>query len=202
MVIRISGLLTGGKNPGWLIRELPAGREHSVGHPVCCCMRVHRHGVCASLVLICNHVTKLPEPSFKPVICHAHDGYSLKKDSVPGEKFAPSSKHYVAEKIDKGILCYRCRQRITSEACRIEMNYRHQHTFTNPAQFRFTIGCFSSAPGCAGTGGLSSEFSWFSGYQWQVILCSNCHEHLGWKFQSPSRRFYGLILNRLLNPES
>jgi len=28
----------------------------------------------------------------------------------------------------------------------------------------------------------TTEFSWFEGYSWQVAVCSECGEHLGWRF--------------------
>lgn len=28
----------------------------------------------------------------------------------------------------------------------------------------------------------SSEDTWFPGYQWQIIVCPQCGNHIGWKF--------------------
>ncbi|MDH3693225.1 MAG: cereblon family protein [Gammaproteobacteria bacterium] len=147
------------------------------------------------------HVKTLPEQNLPSGFYSPLSGYCLKKDSNPGEKYAPSVNQRIEDKIDKGILCLQCRRRITGDECRVEVNHGHQHSFTNPAQVRFTIGCFSSAPGCAGVNGFTSEFTWFPGYQWQVVLCGGCAEHLGWKFKALDHRFYGLILNRLLNSD-
>ncbi|XP_055587848.1 protein cereblon-like [Uranotaenia lowii] len=43
----------------------------------------------------------------------------------------------------------------------------------------------------------STEFSWFPGYSWQITLCTNCRQHLGWKFVATKKNylpksFYGL----------
>uniref|UniRef100_A0A182PJ24 Protein cereblon n=1 Tax=Anopheles epiroticus TaxID=199890 RepID=A0A182PJ24_9DIPT len=43
----------------------------------------------------------------------------------------------------------------------------------------------------------STNFSWFPGYSWQIIVCANCRQHLGWKFVAEKRNvlpksFYGL----------
>ncbi|KAL5283335.1 CRBN family protein [Megaselia abdita] len=31
-------------------------------------------------------------------------------------------------------------------------------------------------------GSPNGEFSWFPGYDWQILSCTSCHSHLGWKF--------------------
>nr|XP_040224089.2 protein cereblon [Anopheles coluzzii] len=43
----------------------------------------------------------------------------------------------------------------------------------------------------------STNFSWFPGYSWQIIVCANCRQHLGWKFVAEKKNvlpksFYGL----------
>lgn len=43
----------------------------------------------------------------------------------------------------------------------------------------------------------STEFSWFPGYSWQILLCNNCQVHIGWKFIAlkknlAPRSFFGL----------
>lgn len=34
------------------------------------------------------------------------------------------------------------------------------------------------------SGPLSSEFSWFPGYNWRYVHCAQCSNHLGWKYYS------------------
>ncbi|KFB42716.1 AGAP005299-PA-like protein [Anopheles sinensis] len=46
-------------------------------------------------------------------------------------------------------------------------------------------------------GAPSAEYSWFPGYSWQIIVCINCRQHLGWKFVATKKNFlpksfYGL----------
>ncbi|XP_055534026.1 protein cereblon-like [Wyeomyia smithii] len=48
----------------------------------------------------------------------------------------------------------------------------------------------------------TTEFSWFPGYAWQITLCANCREHLGWKFVATKKNylptsFYGLSGNNI-----
>ncbi|XP_061400639.1 protein cereblon [Musca vetustissima] len=47
------------------------------------------------------------------------------------------------------------------------------------------------------SGSPSTEFSWFPGYQWHIIVCKICEHHLGWEFKAvePNLRpklFFGI----------
>ena len=95
------------------------------------------------------------------------------------------------------ILCRNCYYTITKPQERIEIDAAHRHTFANPSGYLFEIGCFRNADGCAVTGIKTNEFTWFSGYAWQIGVCRRCSIHLGWRFQSMAGAFYGLILDRL-----
>jgi len=94
------------------------------------------------------------------------------------------------------LVCSRCGHAISTEAQRIDIAGAHSHTCTNPHGIVYRIGCFSAAPGCSEVGPVVREFSWFTGYRWQVAVCGNCQEHLGWYFRG-EQPFYGLIHDRL-----
>jgi hypothetical protein len=98
------------------------------------------------------------------------------------------------------LFCRVCRTRITTPEEGVLINGRHLHAFFNPAGIVFEIRCFRSAPGAVGHGPMSTEFTWFSGYSWQIVLCAVCQTHLGWRFvgTTASHEFYGLIASRLL----
>jgi len=64
---------------------------------------------------------------------------------------------------------------------------------------KFNFGCFQKAPGCSALGIATDEYTWFSGYKWQLAVCAGCGEHLGWLFRGESG-FYGLI-TALLVPD-
>lgn len=97
------------------------------------------------------------------------------------------------------LYCIHCGKPITEEDQRIAIRSSHRHRFTNPHGLIFVIGCFASAPGCAQVGVATEEWTWFSGYAWQVALCRSCGVHLGWRYRSGSGDgFYGLILDRLV----
>jgi hypothetical protein len=94
--------------------------------------------------------------------------------------------------------CRFCNTPITTEQDKIEIDHQHQYCFTNPNDVAYELGCFRNAPGCILFGKLTDEYTWFGGYEWQLGLCDNCGEHLGWYYQSLSQDyFYGLILKRL-----
>ena len=69
----------------------------------------------------------------------------------------------------------------------------HEHVFFNPAGLLFRIVCFKEAPGVAGQGDPSGEFTWFKGYRWQISACLGCSAHLGWQFSRDEDVFFGLI---------
>ncbi|MDY6935641.1 MAG: cereblon family protein [Spirochaetota bacterium] len=96
------------------------------------------------------------------------------------------------------ILCKLCSNIITSPDNCIVINGKHQHTFKNPVGYTYQIGCFINAKGCIITGEPTTDFTWFSGFSWCYAICSICHIHLGWYYQSKISSFYGLILNHLI----
>lgn len=103
------------------------------------------------------------------------------------------------EEEERLLLCKNCKNKITSLHNSIEVRGQYKHTFSNPHGFVFEIGCFSSAYGCTNQGLLTMEFTWFKGFGWRFALCSNCHIHLGWFYQSGREKsFYGLILDNLI----
>lgn len=104
----------------------------------------------------------------------------------------------------KRILCSVCRQHVTSQGQRREVGGKRVHVCANPHGFLFEIGCFAQAWGCRGIGPSTSEFSWFPGFAWQIVQCSLCGSHLGWRFipvQAEGSAFFGLILDRLVEEQ-
>lgn len=96
------------------------------------------------------------------------------------------------------MLCSQCRAIITHASQRWAVNGTHQYTFANPHGLVFDIGCFRSAVGVVPVGPATDEFSWFRGFRWRVGLCRSCQSHMGWLFSGGDNRFYGLILDRLV----
>ena len=130
----------------------------------------------------------------------------LRARTAPDNRFLINSsddnENAAAKREKKWLHCHNCRQQITSEDQRLVINNSHIHTYTNPEDFMFRIGCFNTAPGCSYRGAPTRQYSWFAGYSWRYAECSNCHLHLGWHFQkSGGDNFSGLIL-ALLTEES
>ena len=96
--------------------------------------------------------------------------------------------------------CRICETVITFENLRIPIAGLYEHVRTNPHGYEFHFECFQRAPGCSVFGRATDEHSWFSGYKWQVAVCSGCGEHLGWLFKG-DERFFGLISVRLVKEE-
>ena len=93
--------------------------------------------------------------------------------------------------------CATCGAEVTRREQAMTVNGRHEHAFFNPAGIAFEIRCFRLAPGATARGEPTAEFTWFSGYRWQLALCTACHAHLGWRFTGESS-FHGLIAARLV----
>ncbi len=109
-----------------------------------------------------------------------------------------TSHEQLSTDVGKFLLCRQCLQVITHPSLKIMINGAHEHTFANPHGIVFEIGCFKSAVGCGYIGEPSGDFTWFSGFKWQVAVCAACLTHMGWLFTSPGMgSFHGLILDRL-----
>ncbi|MFQ5659332.1 MAG: cereblon family protein [Gammaproteobacteria bacterium] len=98
------------------------------------------------------------------------------------------------------IRCRSCRHIITDDDQRISVHGSHTHNRSNPGGISFHFGCFQNAQGCSVFGSATAEYTWFTGYKWQIVLCRGCAEHLGWLFKGESS-FYGLITARLTSDE-
>ncbi|MDJ0764668.1 MAG: cereblon family protein [Myxococcota bacterium] len=100
-----------------------------------------------------------------------------------------------------GLHCAICGHVVTSSDQRVDVGGGHAHTFANPGGYIFHIGCFRTVPGCLISDEESTSFTWFSGYAWSFAACARCSGHLGWQFRSPSDRFFGLVLSRLIEKQ-
>jgi hypothetical protein len=121
----------------------------------------------------------------------------LERDALPSHAPAPAATDQREAGPEQAILCATCGHPITSDRERIRILDAHEHRFMNPAGLLFHIGCFARADGCVPVGPRSDDYPWFPGFDWRVVLCAGCAEHLGWLFQSAERAFFGLRLDRL-----
>ena len=137
---------------------------------------------------------------------HFSTAYALRsKDERKASKL-PTSKsgtEHDPAKQERYIACRQCGQRLTRPSERTSVNGSHTHTFANPSGLVFEIGCFRMARGCSFIGPPSLEFPWFTGYSWQIAICSTCQTHLGWLFLGQhANQFIGFILDRLIEVDS
>lgn len=125
------------------------------------------------------------------------DQYWFKKNEIETETSLQNENQQetVAEE-NKKLLCRYCKNHITNDDEAISINGEQSHTFSNPANYVYTINCYRTAPGCVVVGDSTSEFTWFNNYHWQLAFCNACREQLGWLF-SNDQQFYALIADRL-----
>jgi len=117
----------------------------------------------------------------------------------------PALPHTVEAPVDRGpaakrrLRCAACDHAITDRDAAISVQGGHEHHFVNPHGHAFHVALFDRAEGVARVGEPVAFYSWFPGLPWQLVVCSNCHAHLGWAWADASgaHAFYGLILPRL-----
>ncbi|MBM9616274.1 hypothetical protein JWJ90_18565 [Desulfobulbus rhabdoformis] len=112
---------------------------------------------------------------------------------------APSFSEEPAENEDNQLYCSNCAHPITAEENAISVSGSYHHAFFNPAGITYEVRCFQLAPGVTPYLFPSNEFSWFAGYSWQIVHCSACQAHLGWRYiqDAGSHIFFGLIASKL-----
>lgn len=74
----------------------------------------------------------------------------------------------------------------------VEGNSTH---FVNPGGFVHDLFTVKRVQNTEIRGEPTAEFSWFPGYKWTIIECSNCRSHLGWRFTSEfliPHEFFGI----------
>ena len=116
---------------------------------------------------------------------------------APQDAPGPEAEKIVKED-DRWYICRQCGQRIARIGERIRMQGSDAHTFANPSGIVYEIICFRSAEGVRFLGLPSSEFTWFAGFVWRVVICSACLTHIGWFFSNQGgNMFFGLISDRI-----
>ncbi len=96
------------------------------------------------------------------------------------------------------VYCAVCSHVVSHIDQRIEVGGSHEHDFVNPYGFRFHIGCYADALGCALSGEPVAADTWFPGFKWRHATCEECRQHLGWYFANAAESsFYGLVTDRI-----
>jgi len=97
------------------------------------------------------------------------------------------------------ILCASCDAPITERGALFQMNETGQ-VFANPHGHVFDIVTARDAQGVLPIGATTTEFTWFPGYAWRVLICASCGSHLGWQYDGPGRSpttFFGFLKGEL-----
>jgi hypothetical protein len=120
--------------------------------------------------------------------------------SIPRDPGEAASAAHATRPHEQGgarVVCASCGAYVAETSARTEVNGAHEHAFINPAGLIFRVGCFAEAPGVRAVGEDSEHWTWFAGFAWAAVLCSACHEHLGWCYRNASAAFVALILDRV-----
>ena len=134
-------------------------------------------------------------PGIKYLVNYFDPNSGVPNKNLPKQK----RKIITKESEPKGICCVNCHAGITHAKNAIEVEGRHQHTVTNPSGITFRISMYAQV-NCNAHSVAISEFSWFTGYDWRIVTCPGCQQHLGWSYQKGhSPDFYGLISDKLID---
>ena len=75
-------------------------------------------------------------------------------------------------------------------------------TYVNPHGIQCDLLTFSDCQEFQEAPDATTEYTWFDGYQWRIIVCAGCGFHLGWKFEAvrealSPKEFFGILEDRL-----
>ncbi|ELP86248.1 hypothetical protein EIN_112720 [Entamoeba invadens IP1] len=62
-----------------------------------------------------------------------------------------------------------------------------QKNHVNQFGYTFSVTTVETADNLIEVSEPNPEFSWFEGYNWQIIVCVQCGTHVGWKFTQIDR---------------
>ena len=106
-------------------------------------------------------------------------------------------------KEDYSIVCTHCETTITKSRYIFAFdNEQTTRVFANPAGALFEIVTITDAENVKTPQTPSTEFTWFSGYSWQICFCAQCSSQLGWFFNNVGTpqlidSFYAFILSEI-----
>jgi hypothetical protein len=107
---------------------------------------------------------------------------------------------------NKNYGCAACGTVVTSADRVIAVDGGRKHRFVNPAGVECELYTFSACPGATTVGPAVLQHTWFTGYRWRLAFCAHCGEHLGWRYETVTRRrpaeFWGLIVSGLKENQS
>ncbi len=132
----------------------------------------------------------------------------LKEDSGPrpdGERETGDAVQ-TEEHEQKPILCRACGAEISDAEALFSMDGdRVTRVFSNPYGLLHEIVTVGRARGLRIEGPPTTDFSWFSGYAWEIAYCEACQSHLGWQFTAVEggaepELFFGFRRSEIVEP--
>jgi hypothetical protein len=114
----------------------------------------------------------------------------------------PSSQNGIRGNGSKVYQCRSCGGLITHSDRLIRIAGTNRHHHVNPAGSECDFHTFLACPGAVALGDATENYSWFSGYDWRMAVCSQCGQHLGWYYEAISRferpgEFWGILVSNI-----
>lgn len=73
------------------------------------------------------------------------------------------------------------------------------HVFPNPSGQLLRIVTVRRAEPLIPVSVPTTDFTWFAGYAWTIVVCGDCETHLGWRYDGAAepKRFFGLLVSAI-----
>lgn len=95
------------------------------------------------------------------------------------------------------LICRHCRSQLAPSAS-------PGGAFVNPIGHVHDLVVAPCAPGAEAAGPVTTAFTWFPGYGWQLAFCRRCGSHVGWCYLATGQQrpdlFFGLRRDALGAP--
>ncbi len=97
------------------------------------------------------------------------------------------------------LVCRHCRIPITTEDAVFSVTEGGAvQVFPNPSGWLRKIFTVRTAENLVAASAPTTDFTWFAGYAWTIVVCAGCGSHLGWQYDDVAAqtlaRFYGLLV--------
>ncbi len=103
------------------------------------------------------------------------------------------------KKGSKNYHCVNCGAYIANSASSVTINGSGEHSFVNPAGVQCNFKTFLECSNVEISDELFLEHSWFPGFGWRFLICSDCSRHLGWKYDPVNNKsaeaFFGVLIH-------
>ena len=94
------------------------------------------------------------------------------------------------------VSCSGCNSKITTKS-----SVTREYECVNPHGYHHRFLTFSGILSCADVfyvGEPTLEHTWFKNYAWEIMCCSQCRNHLGWRYTASNKQtFFGLRIDSL-----